>query len=238
MGTEQIYNPVEGINRMIADIENAITPILFKMQPILRIMGNINVYLIALVFCLLIMYMSVRRKHRVLKKLKEPSNYILMGLLLVAYVFFSIHKIELGTYISLDLGIVIMPIIAKKLGSLMAAMFGILQYIGLFLFYSGMSFSVESMLLASISGIIYAWVIYDRRTKYLRCLWAKLLVNIVCNILLVTVVTTDVLTAKAAELYVQRIISNVMLAPIQALLIFVALKLYRKAEEVFRMMFS
>lgn len=238
MGTEQIYNPVEGINRMIADIENAITPILFKMQPILRIMGNINVYLIALVFCLLIMYMSVRRKHRVLKKLKEPSNYILMGLLLVAYVFFSIHKIELGTYISLDLGIVIMPIIAKKLGPLMAAMFGILQYIGLFLFYSGMSFSVESMLLASISGIIYAWVIYDRRTKYLRCLWAKLLVNIVCNILLVTVVTTDVLTAKAAELYVQRIISNVMLAPIQALLIFVALKLYRKAEEVFRMMFS
>ena len=79
MGADQIYNPMTGINRMISDIENTITPILFRMQPILRIMGSINTYLVAAVFLLLILYMKLRRKHSIIKKLKQPSNYIIVG---------------------------------------------------------------------------------------------------------------------------------------------------------------
>ena len=104
MGAEQIYNPMTGINRMISDIENAITPILFRMQPILRITGAINIYLVAAVFLLLVLYMKLRRKHSIIKKLKQPSNYIIVGAMLIAYVFLSVHKIELGPYISLDIG--------------------------------------------------------------------------------------------------------------------------------------
>lgn len=238
MGADQIYNPMAGINRMISDIENTITPILFRMQPILRIMGSINTYLVAAVFLLLILYMKLRRKHSIIKKLKQPSNYIIVGAMLIAYVFLSVHKIELGPYISLDIGVVIMPIIAKTMGPLVAAIFGIFQYAGLFLFYDGMQFSITSMLLAGISGILYAWFIYDKRTRYLRCLWAKLTVNIVCNILLVSVVTTDVMTTEVAQAYVHRIISNIFLVPVQALIIFIALKLYKKAAKVCKQMFT
>ncbi len=234
-GGEQIYNPVSGINRMITDVENALNPVMFQLHPLMRIMGIINLGLVAGVFFLMLFYMYFIRKHRLANKLRNPENYITSAAVLLVYIVLNMHPLKLGPYIELNFGLIAMPVIAKQMGPLVACIFGFLQYGSQFLTGQG-DFSITSALLGCISGMIYARFLYDRRTKYLRCLWAKLLVNIVCNILLVPMVTGDVMTVELADQITKRLISNIFLAPIQAAVIYAALLGYRKIKELIRNM--
>lgn len=232
MGEEQIYNPVSGIDRMLNDIKSAINPVLFKLHPTMRLLSSVNIYLVSAVFLLLLFYLTAVKKHRVINKLKNPRNYILMGVLLFVYAVLNSRPFRIGTNYELNFSIIAAPIAAKLMGPIVAGIFGIFQYITAFLLHQGETFSASTMILAGISGLIYAMIIYDRRTKYLRCLWAKLTVNIVCNILLVPMVTTDTMTSMLADSITTRMLSNIFLAPFQALIIWLALLGVRKLRKL------
>ena len=231
MGEEQLYNPVEGINQMIADIEGIITPMVFKFHPLLRILSILNIYLVVACFVAMLVYLVVKRKHRIGNKLKTPTNYFMAVFFLLLYVLLTETPIRLGPDISLNFGLVVMPMAAKAFGPLLAGAFGIVQYGASFAMHSGEAFSISSLLVAGLSGMIYGRFIYARRTTYLRCLGAKLLVNVMCNIFLVPMVTTSVMSAELADAITQSVVSNVLLAPLQALIIYAALIIMKKARE-------
>lgn len=229
---EQIYNPVSGINRMLSDIENTINPILFKMHPVMRILSDINLYIVLFVFLGLMVYLMAVKKHKLLNKLRNPKNYIIVAILLCIYAVLGARPLNIGSAFSINFGIIAAPIAAKLLGPVVGGIFGILQYLTSFLLHQGELFSVSTMIIAGISGIIYAVFIYDRRTKYLRCLWAKLTVNIVCNIILVPLVTTDTMTTELANSITERILSNIFLVPFQAFIIWLALIAVKKLRHI------
>ncbi|MBQ9756961.1 MAG: hypothetical protein IJW15_00905 [Clostridia bacterium] len=231
MGEEQLYNPVEGINQMIADIESVVTPMVFKFHPLLRILSILNIYLVVACFVAMLVYLVVKRKHRIGNKLKTPTNYFMAVFFLLLYVLLTETPIRLGPDISLNFGLVVMPMAAKAFGPLLAGAFGIVQYGASFAMHSGEAFSISSLLVAGLSGMIYGRFIYARRTTYLRCLGAKLLVNVMCNIFLVPMVTTSVMSAELADAITQSVVSNVFLAPLQALIIYAALIIMKKARE-------
>lgn len=231
MREEQIYNPVAGINRMMADMEDFLNPIVAHLHPMFRVASNINIGLVIVVFAVLLFYMVFVRRHSVMSKLREPSNYFAACALLIIYAFFTETPVKIGPELSLNFGLIVMPLAAKLFGPIIAGAFGIIQYATSFVMHQGESFNLSAMLVAGISGMLYGWVIYARRTSYIRCLWAKLMVNVVCNILLVPMAQGTGAIKEIANSITQSIVSNIIMAPIQALLIFVALIIMKKIRK-------
>ncbi len=232
MNNEQIYNPITGINRMIEDIEAFVSPIVLSSHPLLRMISILNIYIVSAILIGLLIYMLFVRKHTVLNKLTNPRNYFAAGALLLIYAILAEAPLKLGSGMSLNFGLVIMPMAAKIFGPVLGGAFGILQYATSFVMHTGEAFNLSAMLVAAISGIIYGWFIYMRKTSYLRCLWSKLTVNVVCNVMLVPFVTGDVMSEQLVDSITQNIVNNIILAPVQALAIFVALIILRKIREI------
>jgi len=54
MGNEQIYNPVIGFGGLMEDVGKILAPFVFKMQPMLRVLSEINILLVVLTFAALL----------------------------------------------------------------------------------------------------------------------------------------------------------------------------------------
>ncbi|MBR5614523.1 MAG: hypothetical protein IKW64_04390 [Clostridia bacterium] len=230
MKEEQIYNPVAGINQMITDIESFVNPMIFRLQPVIRLMGMINIYLVIAAFSALLCYLIFIRKHSIRLKLRDHRTYIFAGVMIGIYAFLTETPIKLGPYINLNFALIAMPIFAKKMGPLMACIFGVLQYGTSFVMHSGEAFSLTTLLLAAMSGMLYGRFLYARKTTYIRCLYTKFIVNMVCNVLFVPMIMGDSLTMELANAITKNIVSNIVLVPLQALLIYAALSAYKKVE--------
>lgn len=232
MGNEQIYNPAVGFGGLMEDVGKILAPFVFKMQPMFRVLSEINLFLVVLLFVGLMFYMVFIRKHRIVDKLKKPQNYFAAGIILVIYIILSEAPLKLGKGITVNFGLVALPMAAKLFGPVISGFFGIIQYGASFVMHTGEAFSVSNLFIAGISGILYGWIIYSRRTSYLRCLWAKLVVTIVSNIVLTPMLYVDVMTKQMAEVISQNIITNILLTPVQALAIFVALIIMGKIRKL------
>ncbi len=232
MNDEQLYIPSTGIERMVEDIERFLNPIVFHFHPVLRVMSIINIYLVVLAFGAMLFYLLYVRKHSILPKLTRSTNYFAAGALLLLYALLTEAPLVLNSDFKLNFGLIVMPMAAKLFGPVLSGAFGILQYATSFVMHSGEAFHLSSMLVAGLSGMIYGRIIYMRRTTYLRCLVAKLIVNVVCNIILVPMVYGDTMTTEMANGISQSIITNVFLAPVQALAIYCALLIMKKFRKM------
>lgn len=235
MSEVQIYNPVDGFSRMIGDVEKYMRPIIVKIQPIIKFFSTANLYLIIGVFIALLWYLVFVRHHSIIKKLKKPTNYFGAIILLGIYLFFTsaslrLGKDSLGQELKLSLDFVVMPMAVKLLGPVVGCMFGMIQYGASFL-VRGETFNLGFMLVAGISAMIYGRFLYQRKTKYLRCFTTKLMVNVLCNIILIPFYdmwqSEYVVTAITNQLVFQ-----IVLAPIQAFGIYVALIVMRKFRKI------
>ena len=230
MNGEQIYNPVDGINRMITDIEGMFSGMVYKVHPLIKLLSVINIYIVVATFLGLMAYMIFVRKHTIKSKLNRSTNYFAAGILLVIYAILTEAPIKLGPNTAFNFGLVVMPLAAKLFGPILTCAFGMIQYGTSFIMHSEEAFNVSALLVAGISGIIYGWIIYANRTSYIRCLIAKLAVNIVCNIVLVPLIAGDIMTTELASDISHRIVVNILLAPVQAFAIFVALLIMKRVR--------
>ena len=234
MGGVQIYNPVDGFSRMLNDVEGFLSPAIRAAQPVIKLLSQINLYLIIAVFLGMLAYLIFVRKHRIMDKLKKPTNYFAAIILLGVYLFLTsaslrLGKDSLGQDLKLTLDFVVMPMAVKLLGPVVGCIFGMIQYGASFL-VRGEVFNLGFMLVAGISAMIYGRFLYQRRTRYVRCFTTKLLVNLVCNILLIPFYSIwrpeFVVTAITNQLVIQ-----IILAPVQAFAIYIALLIMRKLRK-------
>ena len=227
----QIYNPMDGINRMVTDFESLINPLVYTFQPLMRTMGLINMPLVIIAFGLILFYLVFKRKHTIKTKLADPKNYYFLGAMLFIYIFLADNPIRLGPTFNISLGLVVMPIVAKKLGPLVAGAFGIVQYASMFILHTDEIFNITNMLIASIGGMLYGWILYMRPTTYLRVLWAEFSVNILCNVILAPLITVDAMSVELANSITSTISSNILLAPLQTAAIYLSIIALKRIKE-------
>ncbi len=233
MNEAQFYSFSDGISRMFSDMENYIKPFIAHLYPIIQLTNSTILYITILVFIALLYYMIFKRKHTIKNKLDNFKNYFYAGILMVIYMVLSEAPIKLGPDISLNLGLVVLPLMAKTLGPLVAGIFGVLQYAASFILHSGEAFSFVSLIIAAISGLVYGRILYARKLTYLRCLFAKLTVNILCNVLLTPPAISSSMPEEFVSAIAHSITLNILLAPIQALLIYFAIYINKKIQIAF-----
>ena len=228
----ELYNPENGILRMITDLEGYINPVFTKYQPLLYALASIAFILIPLIAIGILSYLIFYRKHRILKKLTKKNNYIWWGIALLIYIGLSFIKHDIGYGFTFNTASLILPVIAKFSGPYIAGIFGILQYLVISIITKS-NLSIMLALIAGVSGMIYGMFFYRKRTKYSRCLGGKLVVSIICNVFLTTFITYLNNTGDIAYQLTKATIDSVFMAPVHALIIFGLFKLVRYLKHRF-----
>ena len=231
MWEQKVFYPIQFINNVLSVIEKVVHTVFLQIHPLFGFGGKMNPVLVVLSVAALFFYIKYKMKHNFKKKLKDPKNYGLLLIMLFAYVILNEIIIGLGGRLTFNIGIVAAPIVAKKLGPIVAGGFGALLYVFAYGLHPKEAFDMISLLLAVISGMIYGIFLYKHRTKYLRCLWSKLAVNVVCNILLLPVFRNGNYDIAQIEGIASNFVVNIALAPIQALIIYYGLILFKKSEK-------
>lgn len=235
MGGVQVYNPVDGLSRMIADVEKFLNPIIVKAQPVIKFLTAINFYLVIGIFFAMLFYLIFIRQHSIMRKLRKPANYFASIIFIGIYVFLMnaslrLGKDSLGQEITLSVDFIVMPMAVKLLGPVVGCAFGMIQY-GASFMLRGETFNITYMLVAGISAMLYGRFLYQHRTRYLRCFTTKLMVNLLCNILLVPFY--DIWRAEyVASAITNQMVLQIIFAPIQAAAIYIALIAMRKVRKM------
>lgn len=225
-----LYVTENGIERMFTDLRDYIYPVYVKCQPLMYALTKIAFILIPLIAIGLIAFLHIQKKHRFGRKLLKKKNYIILGSALAAYVLLSFIEVKLFFGFTLGPSSFVLPLIAKFFGSYVSALFAIAQYFIasiIALFTNSGSFNFYLMLIAAISGMLYGIFYYKKRTKYSRCLGGKLVVNIVCNIILTVLVVFSQSSEDIATLMTYATIESLLIAPIQALVLYGLFRLAR-----------
>ena len=220
----------DGVSKILEDMEMFFVPFFEMIDPLLKVLSVINLYLVMVTFVALLCYMIFVRKHRIAKKFKKSKNYFISAVLLGLYAILTEAPMSLGAGLKLNTGLAVLPVASKLFGPIFATAFGIVQYGTSFVMHSGEAFSFVNFFVAGISGCLYGWILYEKKTTYFRCFWAKLLVNMVCNVLFAPVWYVDSLLT--ASVMAEKLVSNIVLVPIQALVIFVGILVMKKIRKI------
>ena len=114
-------------------INVSIRPTIDWMYPFVRFMSDINVYLVATIFVLLVLYIYLIRGHRILEKLQNSRNYfaaiVIFGLYMV---FAQAGSIKLGTGYTLQFQPIVLPMAAKLFGPILGGAISVIFYMASF----------------------------------------------------------------------------------------------------------
>lgn len=237
MGDIHINSPEIGLSRMLGDMEKFLVPGIEGIMPGISFIGKLNLYLVIVVFLTMLWYMLFVRKHSVLNKLTRPTNYYAAIVLLGIYLFLSSAYLGLGTTsvgqsIRLSLDYIVMPMAVKLFGPIVGCFFAMIQYCASFIIRGNEEFSFAFMMVAAISALIYGRLLYRQRTTYIRCFVAKLIVNLVCNLLLIPYIPLTGQEHIVATIISDQLVLQVVFAPIQALAIYASLLVLRKIRKL------
>ena len=219
-----------GINHIFEAAVKNISNVVYDKFDIIDWINRNNIYLVLIFFVILSGYMFFWKKYRIRKSFNKPINYVIVIGLLVLSVFLSKSPFRLSDKIGLNLGLVLLPLIMELYGPLMACIFGILQYVATFMISPDELFSWSLMLLGGISGILYSVLLYRKKAGYIECLFTKLIINVVCNIVLIPLENAEVMSTGLAESISERILLNVLLVPLQAFIIYLTLRITRNIK--------
>lgn len=167
-------------------------------------------------------HMNIRTSFSRSARLLSNTRALTMAAMLIALnVALASVRVQITPELRLSIGFVTQAAAGMLLGPVIAMLTGAAgDLVSLLCFPSG-AFFPGYTLTAVVGGLLYGLMLFGRqRVGYLRALMAKGLVSLVCNILLNTLWLTMTTGQGMLALLPARLIKNLCLLPIEALLLF------------------
>lgn len=224
--------PEGGIDRMITDLNLFMYPKIAAVRPLLAVLARLSFIIVPVIFLAFVAYVVFIKKHNILNKFTKTKNYIWYAGFLVLYLLLSGLKYDFGYGLGVNAGRVVLPVAAKFFGPVVGGIFGMLFY-GISCLENGGGFSILSILIAAVSGIIYGIIFYRKKTRYTRCLGCKIFVGIFCNSFMSVIAMCDPAVTDLAEMIVNSTVASVIMSPISALGIYLAFRLIRLIKNAY-----
>ena len=201
------------------------------MYPFIRFMSDINVYIVAAVFILLVLYIYLVCKHSILDKLQNPRNYFAAIIMFVLYMMFAqAGSMKLGGGYALQFQSIVLPMAAKLFGPIIGGVVSIIFYMASF-WLNQAQFNVNMLFISGISGMLYGIILYQYPTSFWRCLLSKTVITLVCNIMLYPFtlgIPADPIYTEFAVINISfGVTQSIIMIPIHSVLIYVELLIMR-----------
>ncbi len=168
---------------------------------------------------------------------ENPVKLVITILLLFMYYFLADKSINLSSF---GLGLItvhpfLLIIVAKLYGPWPAASFGAVEYLLSRIGSSDGPPMFAIFFIYAIGGMIHGLILYERKTAFWRCLLARLVTVVLCNVFLLALVRAGTYThTDPLSVFIpQTITTNILQIPIQAILGYISLLLIKKLRQYF-----
>lgn len=189
--------------------------------------------LIAVIFVLFLTYCIITYRQDFRKHLKNPRTLAVCALMIALNIILGYFNLWLSNYLRIGFGFVTQPIVTMLFGPLAGCMTGMAQDIVSYLLNPvGGAYIPTYSLCVGISGMLYGVVLYRKPVTLGRVFLAKFLVIVLSNILLNSIALAPTVGSGFIGILPARILKNLLLLPIQTVVVYMILKFVSQLKPV------
>ncbi len=215
-----------------ATVKAMLTP----MSSVFTIFSNfwVGAALITTVFLCILIFVLFKFRKDASKVLKNPRTMAICSMMIAINVILGYFTLNLSSYLRVGFGFVTLPVVAVFFGPIPALISGMLQDLISFILKPTGGYLFTLTLNVGISGMIYGLMLYKKKITFLRVFFTKLLIIVVVNIVLNSIGLSATVGSGLIGILPSRIIKNIILLPIQSIIVYLLLKAVKikKKEQV------
>lgn len=184
--------------------------------------------LISVIFAVLLIYNAVRDRATVVELFKKPKNLAMCAMFIAINVIMGYFTVPVSAYLRIGFGFITAPAAAYMFGPIAGGTVALLSDVASYLLKPTGGFLLTYTLCTAIGGMISGMFFYKKRITFSRVLVYKLVKIIFVNIILNSIALAPTTGSGMAAILPARIIKNIILLPIQILLIYEVLKIIKE----------
>lgn len=162
--------------------------------------------------------------------LKRPQNAAVCAMLIAINVILGYFSIPFSSYLRVGFGFITAPAAAFLFGPFVGGAVALLSDIVSFIIKPTGAFLFTYTLNTGIAGMIYGMFLYRKNLTFGRVLLCKLTVILAVNIILNSIALAPTAANGLIGIFPARLIKNIILLPIQSLVVFEVLKIAVKGR--------
>ena len=201
-----------------------------SLDSFLKLFSNFwfGALIIVTVFVVLLVYTILRSRMLFKTQIKNIRTLAICALLVALNVILGFYTIHLSSYLRIGFGFITVPFAAALFGPGIACMTGVVQDVVSFLVMPTGGYLFTYTLNVGVGGLIYGLMLYGRKVTFWRVLLTKLIVVVFINIILSSIAIAPTVGAGLIGILPARIIKNLLLWPIQSVIVYLLLKIMER----------
>ena len=162
--------------------------------------------------------------------LKRPQNVAICAMLIAINVILGYFSISFSSYLRVGFGFITAPVAAFLFCPFIGGAVALLSDIISFIIKPTGAFLFTYTLNTGIAGMIYGLFLYKKDLTFVRVFFCKLTVILAVNIILNSIALAPTAANGLVGIFPARLIKNIILLPIQSLVVFEVLKIAVKGR--------
>lgn len=207
-------------------VKAAIRAFITPMEAFLKVFSNFWVggAFIIFVFGLFLTINIIRSGPQFSKDIKKAQTLSFCALMIALNVILGYFSCDITGYIRVGFGFITLPVVATFYGPLVGCIAGLMQDLVSFILKPTGGYLFTLTLNVGISGMIYGLMLYNKKITFWRVLLSKVIIIVFVNIILNSVALSPTVGSGLVGILPSRIIKNVLLLPIQTVIVYILLK--------------
>ncbi len=224
-----MQNFITGFDGAMDFAKGVIRGIISPIEAFLSIFSNfwVGALLILLVFAIVLIINILNHGTEFSRTIKKPKTMVICAMMIALNVILGYIGYDFTAYLRVGFGFVTLPVTTMLFGPLVGCVTGILQDIVSFALKPTGGYLFTLTINVGISGMIYGAMLYKKEITFWRVLLTKLIIIVVVNILLNSIALAPTVGSGLVGILPSRIIKNVLLLPIQSVVVYALLKMIK-----------
>lgn len=221
------------MNNIMTDFDTLMDSFKQSLSTIIEPVNSLGVFfsnfiaggiIITVIFILLLLINIIKYRDDFSNVIKKPKTTAFCAMMVAINVVLSFFVPVFSNYLKIEFGFVTLPIVSVFFGPLMGCLMGMVQdIVGLIVKPTG-GLLIALTLTDGITGMIYGMSFYKKPVSFLRVFLTQLVIVLAVNIILNTIALAPTVASGFVGILPSRIIKNILLLPIQSIIIYILLK--------------
>lgn len=225
-----MQNVMSNFDGVMETIKNGFSAVLRPMEAFFSVFSNFWLGLIlVLVVFLFLLANSIRKNGTEFARLiKKPKTLATCAMLIALNIVLGYATLTISSYIRIGFGFVTVPVVSMMFGPLVGCVMGMAQDILAYIIKPTGALLISITMTAGMTGIIYARAFHKKSITFLRVLLTQMVIIIFINIILNSIALAPTVASGLIGIIPSRVIKNIILLPIQSVIIYTILKTTEK----------
>lgn len=217
---------ITGLDNILEAAKSSLVSVVEPMKNFFDIFSNfwLGSILIWIIFAVLLGLCIRFNGKDFIKTISGTRTLSLCAMLIAVGVVLGCYTLTISSFVRIGFGFVTVPVASMLFGPITGCIMGMLQDLIAFLIKPTGGLLINLTLTAGMCGVVYAAFFYRKRITFWRVLCAQLIIIIGINVVLNSIALAPTVASGMIGILPSRLIKNIILLPIQSIIIYVILK--------------